>query len=100
VFEKSTRSDARNAGFNVYVLDDACRGVDINVSVAKAWEDMAKMRQEDRIERYRPTDLHPSAWRRQFFYPGRRFQANSSSAFGINVLRSAPQSDRSLKGIC
>ena len=38
-----TALDARNAGFNVYVVDDACRGIDINGSVAKAWEDMTKV---------------------------------------------------------
>jgi nicotinamidase/pyrazinamidase len=37
-----TALDARNAGFNVYVVDDACRGIDINGSIAKAWEDMTK----------------------------------------------------------
>jgi len=35
-----TAIDARNAGLNVYVVDDACRGIDINGSIAKAWEDM------------------------------------------------------------
>jgi nicotinamidase/pyrazinamidase len=35
-----TAIDARHAGFNVYVVDDACRGIDINGSLAKAWEDM------------------------------------------------------------
>jgi nicotinamidase/pyrazinamidase len=35
-----TAIDARHAGFNVYVVDDACRGIDINGSVAKAWDDM------------------------------------------------------------
>ena len=37
-----TALDARNAGLNVYVVEDACRGIDINGSVGKAWEDMAK----------------------------------------------------------
>jgi len=35
-----TAIDARHAGLNVYVVDDACRGIDINGSVTKAWEDM------------------------------------------------------------
>jgi nicotinamidase/pyrazinamidase len=35
-----TAIDARHADLNVYVVDDACRGVDINGSIAKAWEDM------------------------------------------------------------
>ena len=38
-----TAMDARNAGLNVYVVDDACRGIDINGSVAKAWAEMAKL---------------------------------------------------------
>jgi nicotinamidase/pyrazinamidase len=38
-----TAMDARNAGLNVYVVEDACRGIDLNGSVAKAWEDMAKL---------------------------------------------------------
>ena len=35
-----TAIDAAHAGFKVYVVDDACRGIDINGSIAKAWEDM------------------------------------------------------------
>jgi nicotinamidase/pyrazinamidase len=35
-----TAIDARHAGLTTYVVDDACRGIDINGSVAKAWEDM------------------------------------------------------------
>jgi nicotinamidase/pyrazinamidase len=35
-----TAIDARHAGLNVYVVDDACRGIDINGSIAKAWDDM------------------------------------------------------------
>ena len=38
-----TAMDARNAGLNVYVVEDACRGIDINGSVAKAWEEMTKL---------------------------------------------------------
>ena len=38
----------RNAGLNVYVVDDACRGIDINGSIAKAWERHdGRRRQED-----------------------------------------------------
>ena len=33
--------DARKAGFETYVVEDACRGIDIQGSVAKAWADMA-----------------------------------------------------------
>jgi len=35
-----TAIDARHADLNVYVVDDACRGIDINGSVAVAWKDM------------------------------------------------------------
>ncbi len=35
-----TAIDARHAAFNVYVVDDACRGIDIKGSVAAAWKDM------------------------------------------------------------
>jgi nicotinamidase/pyrazinamidase len=35
-----TALDARSAGFEVYVIEDACRGIDLNGSVAKAWDTM------------------------------------------------------------
>jgi len=35
-----TAIDGRHAGLNVYVIDDACRGIDINGSLAAAWKDM------------------------------------------------------------
>ena len=34
--------DARKAGFETYVIEDACRGIDTQGSLAKAWADMAK----------------------------------------------------------
>lgn len=37
-----TAVDARKAGFDVYVVEDACRGIDANGSLAKAWADMTK----------------------------------------------------------
>lgn len=33
--------DARAAGFNVIVIEDACRAIDLNGSLEKAWADMA-----------------------------------------------------------
>ena len=33
--------DARKAGFETYVVEDACRGIDAGGSLAKAWTDMA-----------------------------------------------------------
>jgi nicotinamidase/pyrazinamidase len=32
--------DARKAGFETYVIEDACRGIDAQGSLAKAWTDM------------------------------------------------------------
>ncbi len=32
--------DARKAGFAAYVVEDACRGIDADGSLAKAWKDM------------------------------------------------------------
>jgi nicotinamidase/pyrazinamidase len=37
-----TALDARRAGFETYVIEDACRGIDLNGSVAQAWKDMTK----------------------------------------------------------
>src|SRR6266478_3441963 len=37
-----TALDARKAGFEAYVIEDACRGIDTQGSLAKAWTDMAK----------------------------------------------------------
>ncbi|MCP3415573.1 MULTISPECIES: bifunctional nicotinamidase/pyrazinamidase [Bradyrhizobium] len=37
-----TALDARKAGFETYVVEDACRGIDTQGSLAKAWDDMAK----------------------------------------------------------
>ena len=35
-----TAIDARHAGLNAYVIEDACRGIDVGGSLAKAWADM------------------------------------------------------------
>ena len=37
-----TALDARKADFETYVVEDACRGIDTQGSLAKAWADMAK----------------------------------------------------------
>jgi nicotinamidase/pyrazinamidase len=34
--------DARKAGFETYVIEDACRGIDTQGSLTKAWSDMQK----------------------------------------------------------
>ena len=38
-----TALDARKAGFETYVVEDACRGIDTQGSLAKAWADMDKV---------------------------------------------------------
>src|ERR1700751_5478012 len=37
-----TALDARQAGFDAFVIEEACRGIDTQGSLAKAWADMAK----------------------------------------------------------
>ena len=37
-----TALDARKAGFDAFVIEDACRGIDTQGSLAKAWADMDK----------------------------------------------------------
>lgn len=37
-----TALDARKAGFEAFVIEDACRGIDTQGSLAKAWADMTK----------------------------------------------------------
>jgi nicotinamidase/pyrazinamidase len=37
---KWTALDARTAGFKTYVIEDGCRGIDLNGSVAAAWREM------------------------------------------------------------
>lgn len=36
-----TAMDARTAGLNAFVVEDACRGIDLNGSVAAAWKSMS-----------------------------------------------------------
>lgn len=45
--------DARKAGFDAYVIEDACRGIDTQGSLAKAWADMKKAG----VKRIQSTDL-------------------------------------------
>ena len=37
-----TALDARAAGFETFVIEDACRGIDLNGSVAAAWAEMTR----------------------------------------------------------
>jgi nicotinamidase/pyrazinamidase len=48
-----TAMDARKAGFEAYVVEDACRGIDTQGSLAKAWADMEKAG----VKRIRSTDI-------------------------------------------
>jgi nicotinamidase/pyrazinamidase len=48
-----TALDARKSGFVVYVIEDACRGIDINGSVAAAWTKMARVG----VRRIQSTDI-------------------------------------------
>ncbi|NDW07217.1 bifunctional nicotinamidase/pyrazinamidase [Jiella pacifica] len=38
-----TAMDGRNAGFDVIVIEDACRAIDLDGSLAKAWDDMTRL---------------------------------------------------------
>jgi nicotinamidase/pyrazinamidase len=48
-----TALDARKAAFETYVIEDACRGIDLNGSVAAAWKEMAKQG----VKRIQSTDI-------------------------------------------
>lgn len=48
-----TAQDAARAGFDTYVVEDACRAIDLEGSLAKAWADMA----ENDVSRIKTTDL-------------------------------------------
>jgi nicotinamidase/pyrazinamidase len=48
-----TALDAHRAGFAVYVIEDACRGIDLNGSLAAAWKEMTKQG----VKRIQSTDI-------------------------------------------
>jgi len=48
-----TALDAKRLGFETYVIEDACRGIDINGSVAAAWKEM----QAKGVKRIQSSDL-------------------------------------------
>jgi nicotinamidase/pyrazinamidase len=48
-----TALDARKAAFETYVIEDACRGINSNGSVAPAWREMAKRG----VKRIQSTDI-------------------------------------------
>jgi len=52
-----TALDARKQGFETYVVEDACRGIDAQGSLAKAWADMKKAG----VKRIQSADLAISA---------------------------------------
>jgi len=51
-----TALDARKAGFETYVVEDACRGIDLNGSVAAAWKEMERKG----VKRIQSTDIAQS----------------------------------------
>ena len=57
-----TALDARKAGFETYVVEDACRGIDTQGSLAKAWADMAKAG----VKRIQSGDIAANFARRRF----------------------------------
>jgi nicotinamidase/pyrazinamidase len=48
-----TALDARKLGFETYIIEDACRGIDLNGSLAAAWKSMAQRG----VRRIRSTDI-------------------------------------------
>jgi nicotinamidase/pyrazinamidase len=48
-----TALDARKAGFNVYVIEDATRAIDLNGSLAAAWKQM----EDAGVKRIKSTDI-------------------------------------------
>ena len=50
-------TDARRAGFITAVIEDACRAIDLNSSLAAAWDKMAKAG----VQRLQSTDIQASA---------------------------------------
>lgn len=48
-----TALDARKAGFETYVVEDACRGIDTQGSLARAWADM----EAAGVKRIKSTDI-------------------------------------------
>lgn len=52
-----TALDARNAGFETWVIEDACRGIDLNGSVAAAWANMTRAG----VRRIQSGDIDPGS---------------------------------------
>jgi nicotinamidase/pyrazinamidase len=50
---KWTALDARKAAFETYVIEDACRGIDLNGSLAAAWKEM----EHNGVRRVQSTDI-------------------------------------------
>jgi nicotinamidase/pyrazinamidase len=48
-----TALDARKADFETYVIEDACRGIDLNGSLAAAWKEM----EHNGVRRVQSTDI-------------------------------------------
>jgi nicotinamidase/pyrazinamidase len=52
-----TALDARAAGFDTYVIEDACRGIDLQGSLAAAWKNM----QSHGVQRIQSSDIEISS---------------------------------------
>jgi nicotinamidase/pyrazinamidase len=52
-----TALDARAAGFDTYVIEDACRGIDLKGSLAAAWKEM----QSHGVKRIQSADIESSS---------------------------------------
>jgi nicotinamidase/pyrazinamidase len=54
-----TALDARDAGFETSVIEDACRGIDFHGSVAAAWPEMTR----SGVRRIQSSDIDPKLTR-------------------------------------
>src|SRR6478752_4066445 len=79
-----TALDARKAGFETYVVEDACRGIDTQGSLAKAWADMDKAGvKRIQVRRYRALALFVGAGFRSAL--GHRNQSRPQHAIADHV---------------
>src|SRR4029453_4654539 len=80
--------DARKAGFETYVIEDACRGIDTQGSLAAAWADITKAGGK----RNQSSDIAALAWSRK--------ACPALDAGWAPVFRSAPGSSFGRDGSC
>ena len=70
--------DARKAGFETYVIEDACRGIDTQGSLAKAWADMTKAG----VKRIQSADIEAERGQRSHPEHASRLEIRPSALFG------------------